>query len=360
MGHRQGPVDGVVMNRSFWNGRRVLLTGHTGFKGSWLTAWLEMLDADVHGISLPAERDHMYDIIALDSHASTLADLRNARIDEVVRAFDPQVVLHLAAQSTVHNGYRDPEGTFSTNVMGTVRLLDALRNEAQSLQSVVVVTTDKVYGSEPRAFTEGDRLVACDPYSGSKVAQEVIVDSYRYSFFRRSARLVTARAGNVIGGGDYGPDRLLPDCVRAALASEEVRLRHPGAVRPWQHVLEPLRGYLMYAEAAAVESSVPRSLNFGPTPADTATVGDVASDFLVQLTGGPPRIAVGEPDPSVVENPCLTIDPALAAPAIGWKPTLGRATAVSWTAAWYAAALAGDDMSRVTLDQISRYEELAR
>lgn len=345
------------MTPSFWNGRTVLITGHTGFKGAWLTAWLELLGARVHGVSLPAEDADMYSSIGLVGHRSSFVDLRHHDLVGIVREVDPEVAFHLAAQSTVQTGYRDPETTFATNVMGTVRLLDALR-QAQNLMATVVVTTDKVYGNESRSFTEADRLVATDPYAGSKTGQEIVVESYRYSYFRDHAALVTARAGNVIGGGDNGPNRLLPDCVRATRDGEAVQLRHPDAVRPWQHVLEPLRGYLMYAEAAATGDQVPQALNFGPTPSDTATVGQVAAEFLTELTSAPPQIRLDDPDPEMAENPCLTIDSALAASGIGWKPVLTRATAVSWAAAWYRLALAGEDVRQVTFDQIGAYQEL--
>jgi CDP-glucose 4,6-dehydratase len=347
------------MDRSFWRRRRVLVTGHTGFKGAWLTAWLEALGADVTGIALPSAPTDLYALIGLSDHRSILADLRHVELTGIVEDAAPEVVFHLAAQSTVQNGYRDPEATFSTNVMGTLRLLDALR-DIPSLRCAVVVTTDKVYGNEPRNFQESDRLVASDPYAGSKVAQEIVVDSFRYSFFEAATPLVCARAGNVIGGGDDAPDRLLPDCVRATRAGEQVRLRHPEAVRPWQHVLEPLRGYLMYAEAAADSHQVPPALNFGPNPSDSATVGEVASEFLEQLTGEPAHIVVGDPDPLMAENPCLTIDASAAAPSVGWKPVIDRATAISWTAEWYAAAIAGRDVRCLTFEQIAAYEELAR
>ncbi len=254
---------------SFWRGRRVLLTGHSGFKGSWLTLWLHRLGAVVTGVSLPPETaPNIFtdaDIGALcDSH---FCDIRAAApLAELVRAARPEVVLHLAAQPLVRASYREPRETFATNVMGTVNVLDALRG-LDGVRVAVMVTTDKVYRSQeaPRPYREDDALGGHDPYSASKAASEMAIASYRDAFLSaQGVAVASARAGNVIGGGDWSEDRIIPDAVRAWQAGQTLEVRRPQAIRPWQHVLEPLAGYLTLAQALWQRPALADSYNFGP------------------------------------------------------------------------------------------------
>jgi len=238
-------------SREFWRGRRVLITGHTGFKGGWLWLWLRGLGANLTGYALaPPSAPNLWQIVG-DGGASVIGDVRDAdRVRDTVLRADPQVVFHLAAQALVRESYRDPLGTFGTNVLGTGSVLQACR-ELRALECIVVVTSDKVYENDGagRPFRETDRLGGHDPYSNSKACSELLTASFRDSFFADGPAVATARAGNVIGGGDWSADRLIPDCVRALTAGRPVTLRYPAAVRPWQHVLEPLGGYLALAEA---------------------------------------------------------------------------------------------------------------
>lgn len=347
------------LDRTFWNGRRVLVTGHTGFKGAWLTAWLEHLGAEVHGVSLAPTPGAMYALVERWDHASTIADLRTADLDALVREADPEVVLYLAAQAIVLTGYEQPELTWETNVMGPVRTLAALR-ACPSLRAIVLVTSDKVYGDRRRDFVETDPLAAGDPYSGSKVAQEAVAASFRYSYFGEGPGLVTARAGNVIGGGDDAEFRILPDCVRAIRDRAPLRIRHPEAVRPWQHVLEPLHGYLAYAQAvAAGDDDLPTALNFAPHTSSAASVEHVVDAFLGAVAGGDAVEVVREtPADAPREVGFLSINPGAARAAIGWEPALDLGTGISWSADWYSAALRGQDLRAITLSQIAEYEGL--
>lgn len=347
----------------FWSGRRVFVTGHTGFKGAWLCLWLERLGAVVRAVALAPETPaSLYDSVSpwpgADHH---VLDIRNApALAREVRDFQPEIVLHLAAQALVRQSYADPAETFSTNVLGTVNLLEAVR-DVSSVRTVLVVTSDKVYANngQGRPFVEADPLGGADPYSSSKACAELVCASYRKSYFRGSGvALATARAGNVIGGGDWAKDRLVPDVVRALVAGEPIRLRYPDAVRPWQHVLEPLGGYLAYAQALTERGgdALPDALNIGPDPADFARVAELAEELGAAFGLDESwRQAPGEWEP---EASLLTLDSTLAADSIGWRPRLARRQAVDWTAAWYRAEREGMDMRRFTLDQIAAYEDL--
>ncbi|MGI9623339.1 MAG: CDP-glucose 4,6-dehydratase [Acidimicrobiales bacterium] len=345
------------MAGSTWAGRRVLVTGHTGFKGSWLTAWLELLGAHVTGLSLPATPDGMYKTSSPWRHHNVEADLVEAELEPIVARAEPEVVFHLAAQSTVRAGYSAPELTWATNVMGTVRLLDALRHQ-DTARVILVTTTDKVYGSAPQTFSETDRLIASDPYAGSKVGQEMVVESFRDAYFDNGVHLVTARAGNVIGGGDAGPDRLVPDAVRATRAGETLELRCPDAVRPWQHVLDPIWGYLRFAEHGLSNTDTLPALNFGPDPANTTTVSELVAAFLHQLGGAPNVLSINR-GPHMSENQHLTIDSTAATELLGWTPRLSTHEAVAWAAQWYSTVEAGRDPLEATNSQILRYQGLA-
>jgi CDP-glucose 4,6-dehydratase len=352
-------VEGLVSLRD----RPVLVTGHTGFKGGWLALWLATLGARVHGYALaPPTHPNLFDVagvarvLASDTRAD-LADL--AALTATFERFRPEIVFHLAAQPLVREGYRDPLGTLATNVLGTAHVLEATR-AVDSVRAVVVVATDKVYQNVEtgHAFSEVDPLGGHDPYSGSKAAAEIAVASYRSSFFgpgRHPARIATARAGNVIGGGDWAADRLVPDCLRAFATGEPVRLRHPEAVRPWQHVLGPLSGYLGLAARLLDEDGEPlaRAWNFGPDADDDATVGDVA-ERLAALWGEDARVE-RDADPGWPEAGLLRLDSGRARSELGWAPRWSVDEALERTLAWHRAWLRGDDMAAVCREQIGAY-----
>jgi CDP-glucose 4,6-dehydratase len=292
VGLRRAALEGLDMiERAFWRGRRVLLTGHTGFKGAWLALWLEQLGAEVVGLALPPDTEPaLYSLLApIIGLRSRVGDIRDpVMLAQAVSEARPQIVIHLAAQALVRRSYRRPVETFGINVMGTALLLDSLRAVAD-LQAVLVITTDKVYRNSGRGepFGEDDPLGGGDPYSASKAAAELATASMAASFFAgRGVAVATARAGNVIGGGDWSEDRLIPDIWRAVHSGAPLRLRNPQATRPWQHVLEPLAGYLRYAERLASGANVPRALNFGPPLGDVATVAEVADAMLAALHAG--------------------------------------------------------------------------
>ena len=351
----------------FWHGRRVLLTGHTGFKGAWLCVWLESLGAEVWGYALaPSVEPNLWSIMTAPAQSartrrSVIADIRDVqRVGEAVARADPQIVIHMAAQALVRESYRDPLGTYATNVMGTATLLQACRS-LRHLECVVVVTSDKVYENrgEGRAFDERDRLGGHDPYSNSKACTELVSSSFRDSFFADGPPIATARAGNVIGGGDWSEERLIPDCVRALESEMPVVLRYPDAVRPWQHVLEPLSGYLTLAEAlVTVPKKAPRAVNFGPDPASFCTVREVVDAFGVRFAGKPGWVRDPSPQPS--EAQALTLSSALAGHALGWRPRLDMRESISWTADWYLAHSAGEDMVAFSEAQLARYRDLMR
>ena len=350
-------------DRSFWQNRRVLLTGHTGFKGAWSALWLKTLGAQVHGFALSPDTDPSL-WRSLDSGgllaSETIGDLADHDLlCDLVSRVNPQIVLHMAAQALVRPSFADPVRTIATNAMGTVHLLDALRG-SRGLEAVLVITTDKVYANEDsgRDFVEDDRLGGHDPYSASKAAAELLTHSYAASFFdSKGVAIATARAGNVIGGGDWSADRLVPDIWRAAQTREPLLLRAPDSTRPWQHVLEPLGGYLIYLERMVGDSGVTRSLNFGPRIAAPLTVAAVAEAMGAAL--GTERSWLRDMGEHPPEMKTLSLDPSLARAAIGWEPRLEHSAAIEWTAEWYALHLAGHDPRNLCLEQIRRYEALA-
>lgn len=346
---------GFRPDRSFWAGRRVLVTGHTGFKGSWLTCWLRALGSQVYGVSLPEppSEPSLWEQLALEGVPETRADIASTGWQEQVRSFHPEVVLHLAAQPLVTVGYEDPALTFRTNVQGTVAVV-ALLADLPSLLASVVVTTDKVYDvRQPLPFSEAGYLGGKDPYSASKAAAELVVHAWP-----TDAPLVTARAGNVVGGGDWGRDRLLPDLVRAWSAGETALLRMPDAVRPWQHVVEPLSGYLAYAQALAAGAPVPPALNFGPDAAAAVPVIDVVAVAATQwrrlVPGSNPRWRVAE-RPPVEETRVLMLDSSLAHETLGWAGRWDWQTAIGRTLEWYVAVGQGAGARAVTERQVAAY-----
>jgi CDP-glucose 4,6-dehydratase len=346
----------VGLTGSPWHGRRVLLTGHTGFKGAWLRLWLEALGAVVTGVSLPPEPDSMYEALGGVADArSRIADIRDpAAIRALAAEAGPEVVMHLAAQAFVRRSYSDPVGTFASNVSGTLHVLDAAR-AARSVRAVVVVTSDKVYENDGsgRAFREDDPLGGEDPYSASKAAAELAVRSWRSAHHAADDPVVaTARAGNVIGGGDAGVDRLVPDAIRAVSAGRPLRLRHPESTRPWQFVLEPLYGYLLLAEALLERrASAPAAVNFGPAVQGIRTATLV--DLLFERWGS--GTWETDPGPHPAEAPTLRIDPTLAAETLGWRPVVPTEEALDLTVAWHRASAEGRDLRAISVAQIEAY-----
>ena len=338
----------------FWAGRRVLVTGHNGFKGSWLAIWLAELGAAVTGYSAPlGDGPSLYRLAHVEELAGGVeGDIRDA--GSVQAAFDhaqPEVVLHLAAQPIVRRSYVDPAETYGINVMGTVNVLDAAR-ASDSVRAVVVVTSDKCYlnrGTE-RAYREDDALGGADPYSSSKAAQELVAAAYRQSF---GMPLATARAGNVIGGGDFGQDRLIPDAMRAALEGRPVEVRNPHAVRPWQHVLNPLAGYIALAQRLAEAPPDEPAFNFGPADSDARPVGAIV-DRLTELWPRLEQLDASDPD-APHEAGYLHIDSALAREVLGWRPRWDLDEALRAVVEWYSAHGEGRDMRDVTLAQIRAF-----
>jgi CDP-glucose 4,6-dehydratase len=337
----------------------VFLTGHTGFKGAWMNLWLQSLGAKVTGYALAPHTEPNMFAFASGRSASHIADIRDEKkVREALIGADPQIVIHMAAQALVRESYRDPLATYATNVMGTGTVLQACRALKQ-LECVLVVTSDKVYENhgEGRPFVENDRLGGHDPYSNSKACAELLTSSFRDSFFSGGTPIATARAGNVIGGGDWSQDRLIPDCVRALEAGEPVALRYPEAIRPWQHVLEPLSGYLAFAQALVqAGAATPRAVNFGPDPASFCTVREVVEAFSARFSGRPGwrRDAGSHPQ----EASALTLSSALAERTFDWRPRLTVGESLAWTADWYRAHAAGENMTKYSEAQITRYESL--
>ncbi len=362
MGHRGRAMEamGPLIDPAFWNGRRVLLTGHTGFVGGWTALWLEQLGAEVTGLALPPEgTPNLFDLLSpWPGLEHRVADLRDADpLGRAVAQADPQLVIHLAAQALVPRSYRRPLETLATNVMGTAHLLEALRG-LNELSAVLVITSDKVYLNHERAlpFGEGDPLGGHDPYSASKAAQEQVALSFGRSFLAgQGVALSTARAGNLIGGGDWGADRLIPDLWRSAQEGEAASLRIPGATRPWLHVLDAVAGYLAFAArlADARPGQLPGALNLGPRDETSLTVGELATRFLDALDApcGWEPAAGGLPP----EKRTLALDSTLARATLGWRPRLDAVAALQWTADWYRAHGAGEDMRAYSLAQIDAF-----
>ena len=358
MGVGQRAVEAVAVDPGFWHGRRVLVTGHNGFKGSWLTLWLSSLGASVTGFSAPLRGGpSLWELARVDDGIDSVeGDIRHSdALAAVVRAADPEVVLHLAAQPIVRRSYAEPAATIETNVMGTARVLDALREGARSLRSVVVVTSDKCYENRglDRGYREDEPLGGADPYSASKAAQELVAHAYRRSF---ALPLATARAGNVIGGGDFAEDRLVPDAMRAAAAGAPVRVRNPDAVRPWQHVLCPLEGYLMLAER--LPSAAFEAFNFGPADGDALPVGRIVERLASLWPGGIDVDVARDPD-APAEARTLHLDSSRARVELGWAPRWDLERALAEVVDWHRAFADGADMRAKTLEQIERFSATA-
>ena len=343
MGERRAAVEGVVVDPGYWRGRRVLVTGHTGFKGSWLSLWLASLGADVTGFARSAPTSpSLFELARVgDDVASVTGDVGDlAAVEDAVRSANPEVIFHLAAQPLVRQSYSDPVGTYESNVIGTVNVLQAARG-AGDLRAAIVVTSDKCYENRglERGYTEDEPLGGHDPYSSSKAAQDLVAGSYAASY---DMPVATARAGNVIGGGDFAIDRLVPDAMRAVAAGAPLRLRNPDATRPWQHVLCPLHGYLLLAERAAGGA-----WNFGPADDDVRPVRWIAERLGVEWEA--------DPGDHPHEASFLHVDSTKARTKLGWRPGWDLGDGLDATAAWYAAHRDGADLRAATLEQIERY-----
>ncbi|CAN7150180.1 CDP-glucose 4,6-dehydratase [Pseudorhodoferax sp. LjRoot39] len=350
--------DLVNPSPAFWAGRRVLLTGHTGFKGSWLALWLQQLGAEVWGLALaPATAPHLFGLARVqDGIAHRVVDIRDAAaVRTVVQAARPEVVLHLAAQALVRPGYRTPLETWAANTMGTAHVLDALRGQG-SVRVAVAVTTDKVYRNREWAwpYREDDALGGHDPYSASKAAAELAVASWRDAFLAaQGVAVASARAGNVIGGGDWAEDRLLPDAVRAFAAGQPLQIRRPQAVRPWQHVLEPLAAYLRLAERLWDTPALAGAYNFGPAAEEAATVRAVVE--LARSAYGRGEVVYGDGSEGPHEAGLLALDASRARQALDVRPRWPLATAVQRCMAWYRAQAEGADARALCLADIAEY-----
>ncbi len=350
----------MALNAAFWRGKRVLITGHTGFKGSWLTLWLKTLGANVEGLALaPAMRPNLYQLaLAPEAASSQWVDIRDSiAVKRALTSCEPEVIFHLAAQSIVRASYVDPLETFSTNVMGTANLLEAAR-AMPGARAVVVVTSDKCYGNDDgsQAFTESAALGGNDPYSGSKACAELVAATWRRAFYDGTG-IATARAGNVIGGGDWSPDRLMTDLVHAATQGQTLRLRNPNAVRPWQHVLDALSGYLTLGEKLYGDKArYGQAWNFGPETEDEHTVVEMVGAFS-RLWNTPVRCEiVSEPQPH--EAATLRVDSERARRLLGWRPQLSTEEALAWTVEWYLGWHRDPDSARSkTMDQLTHYQE---
>lgn len=348
----------MAADPGFWAGRRVLVTGHTGFKGAWLCAYLEQLGADVLGVSLPgsATAPSLWDQLALDIVTDVRADIADPPAwTPAVRAFDPEIVLHLAAQSLVAAGFTDPVTTFRTNVMGTVALMGLL-DQLPTVLSAVIVTTDKVYDTrQPAPYVEQHYLGGTDPYAASKAAAELVVASWPRV---EAIPVGVARAGNVIGGGDWAANRIVPDLVRSWLAGQELVLRRPAAIRPWQHVVEPLVGYVRYAQGLAEGRELPRALNFGPSAADAVSVGELvahAESSWARMTGTAPAGWRSAATTSWAETGTLTLDATASTLHLGLVNRWDWRTAVDLTLDWYLRASAGESPRALVREHIDAY-----
>ena len=353
------------MNPGFWKGRRVFLTGHTGFKGAWLALWLQKVGADVTAFSLaPPTRPNLFEAARVaQGIRSIIGDIRDYEaLTTALRDSRASIVFHLAAQAIVAEGYRAARDTFATNLTGTVNLLDAIRG-CPTVEAAVIVTSDKCYMPSPegKPLHETDPLGGKDPYSASKSCAEIATAAWRDSFFHasNSPRIASARAGNVIGGGDWATHRLLPDLVRAFAADEAVVLRMPGAIRPWQHVLEALAGYLLLAQHLCAEDGMrfARSWNFGPVEADHLAVGEVAKR-CAEIWGGGARIEVAAAN-FQKETWTLRLDATQASEALGWHPRWSVEQAlrntIDWYQAWYSTPNDSSRIRALTLTQIDEY-----
>lgn len=353
------------MNLDFWEGKRVFVTGHTGFKGGWMVLWLKKMGAIVKGYSLaPCTKPSLFEVAnvakGIESEISDIRDL--GKLKKAVLNFAPEIVIHMAAQPLVRYSYQDPVGTYQTNIMGTVNLLESVRH-CKSVRAVVNVTTDKCYENKEWvwAYRENEPMGGHDPYSSSKGCSELITSTYRSSFFTSDSNiaLASARAGNVIGGGDWSSDRLIPDALKAFEKKVPVVIRNPQANRPWQHVLEPICGYLMLAEKLySSGKQFAEGWNFGPNDEDARPVSEVLDHLAKEWPGEASWGLDGSQQPH--EAQLLKLDISKAKVRLKWQPNWGLNTALRSIIEWHQAWMAGDDMENITLSQIKKYELTVR
>ena len=347
------------ISAKFWSGKSVLVTGHTGFKGFWLSLWLKRLGANVSGISLPPNTDpNLYDLCDFKGFDnSIICDITNFdALSSYLHSINPQIIFHLAAQPLVRESYKAPLDTFSSNVMGTANILESMRG-LSNLESAVLVTTDKVYrekGSQD-SFDEEDALGGYDPYSASKAACEIVIDSYRKSFFYDAGiPIASARAGNVIGGGDWSDDRLLPDAIRAWQDDQELNIRNPKSTRPWQHVLEPLNGYLILAQEITKSPNKAQAYNFGPKPDSTASVKDVIEIAKECFGGGKVNYSSAPSGPHEAEWLSLNIEKSVR--DLGFIPRWNLQESVLHSISWYVKYFSGENPLQLCNQQIDLFD----
>jgi CDP-glucose 4,6-dehydratase len=357
-------LEGVVMLTEFWQGKKVLLTGHTGFKGSWLSVWLQMLGAEVVGYSLPAPTQPcLFELAQVgDRLNSIVGDIRDLdHLVQTIKKYQPEIIIHMAAQALVRESYKNPVDTYAVNVMGTVNLLEAVR-QVGGVKAVVNVTSDKCYENQEWVwgYRENEAMGGYDPYSSSKGCSELVTSAYRNSFFhpinyeQHGVGMATARAGNVIGGGDWASDRLVPDILKAWQTGQRVVIRNPNAVRPWQHVLEPLSGYLSLAEHLYKDGATYSSAwNFGPNESDAKTVGWIVEQ-MANLWGKDATWTQNNlPQPH--EANYLKLDCSKARNQLKWEPKLDVKTALTWVIDWTKSLHSGENMRDITSHQINHF-----
>ena len=350
------------MNREFWRGKRVFLTGHSGFKGGWLSLWLSEMGAEVYGYSLaPLTHPNLFSVLKLEDRIcnSEIGDIRDAHgFSAAMGRAKPDIVLHLAAQPLVRHSYLDPVETYAVNVMGTVNLFEAARRVG-TVRAMVNVTTDKCYENREWVwpYRENEAMGGFDPYSSSKACSELVTSAYRQSFFaQQGVHVASARAGNVIGGGDWAKDRLVPDFLRSIDSDETLEIRSPSATRPWQHVLEPLAGYLMLAEQLVVQGGeMAGAWNFGPDDSDARSVQWIVERLCNHIDGAS-WSCDSAPQPHEANH--LKLDSSKAKVRLGWLPRWGLELALEKTLAWHRAWKSGSDMADYSLEQIADYESI--
>ncbi len=346
--------------QNFYSGKKIFLTGHTGFKGAWLSMWLSMMGAKVCGFSLAEEKESLFNILEIDSklEKSTFGDIR--KFDELqksVTEFQPEIIIHMAAQSLVRPSYSDPRATYETNLIGTLNVFEAAR-KCQNVRAILNITTDKCYENREtnHNYREDDALGGYDPYSASKACAEILTSSHRRSFLTQSGiYLASARAGNVIGGGDFSADRIIPDIFRSIREGKKVTLRSPNAIRPWQHVLEPLHGYLLLTKNLYEKKEIfAQAYNFGPDSDAEQNVEILTKNFIEKIGVGGYE---AKPDNNFHEAGILKLDNSRAKKELGWKPKLSFEENLEWTANWYKSYLDKGDMKKFTEHQIENFTQ---
>ncbi len=357
-------MENLGMNESFWKNKKILITGHTGFKGSWLTIWLKKLGADITGFSKSVPTNpSLFEIANIENDIkSVIGDIQNYEfLKETISKCEPEIVFHMAAQSLVIKSYSNPIDTFSTNVMGTVNLLYAIK-ETKKPKIVVNVTSDKCYENNEslEGYNEDDPMGGYDPYSSSKGCAELITKSFRKSFFSSNSEnnigLASVRAGNVIGGGDWAENRLIPDIIRAIKNKENVNIRNPNALRPWQHVLDPLNGYISLAEKLwDNQTKYSEGWNFGPEKNEVKPVSWIIEKFNDLWKNKINWIVVND---ELHEANNLILNCEKAKSKLGWNLKINTETALKWTIEWYAKYFDGDDMKKITEEQITKFQNL--